>query len=224
MRTDRALHLCLAYLIGTRALAKVGAGVSGDDSGRSLQRRCTRSRRFPSKCRQMRLMYSGVRRRHCRNYPLRPPGPSERCLASAPYLEPAELSPPLSPLSHSVTLSYPLASLPSPAVFVEHVHTHVSLALPLAGPPKTQPTNQPDQPPAHPLCLTRRRPIIPPPSPFSTHNLSLRRPSLLGRAGVRECSLASDYSSRGTAALYYIPGGQMHRIVHLARTISVETP
>jgi len=109
MRTSRGSHLCLAYLIGTRALAKVGAGVSGDDSGRSLQRRCTRSRsrRFPSKCRQMRLVYPGVRRRHCRNYPLRPPGPSERCLASAPYLESAELSPPLSPLSHSVTLFYP---------------------------------------------------------------------------------------------------------------------
>jgi len=151
MRTSRGSHLCLAYLIGTRALAKVGAGVSGDDSGRSLQRRCTRSRsrRFPSKCRQMRLVYPGVRRRHCRNYPLRPPGPSERCLASAPYLESAELSPPLSPLSHSVTLSYPLACLSSPAVFVEHVHTHVSFALPLAGPPKTQPTNPTNHPPTH---------------------------------------------------------------------------
>lgn len=40
------------------------------------------------------------------------------------------------------------------------------------------------------------------------------------RAGVRGCSLASDYSSRGTTALYYIPGGQMHRAEWLAQTIS----
>lgn len=92
MHIGRALHLCLAYLIRTRALAKVGAGVSDDDSGRSPRRYCARLRRFPSKCRRMRLVYPGVRRRHCRNYPLRPPGPSERCLASAPYLEPARLS------------------------------------------------------------------------------------------------------------------------------------
>lgn len=178
MHTGRVSHLCLAYLIGTRALAKVGAGVSNDNSGRSLRRRCTRSRRFPSKCRRrMRLVYPGARRRHCRNYPLRPPGPSERCLASTPYLEPAELSPPLSPLSHSVTLSFPSPPFRLP---LSSSSTFVFTRFPslsLVGPHETQPTNQPDQPPAHPLCLTRRRrhrpPTDPPPFPFGTHNLSL---------------------------------------------------
>lgn len=134
MHTGRASHLCLAYLIGTRALAKVGAGVSDDDSGRSLRRRCTRSRRFPSKCRRMRLVYPGARRRHCRNYPLRPPGPSERCLASAPYLEPAELSPPLSPLSHSVTLSFPSPPIRLPLSSSSTFVPTYPLALPRGAP------------------------------------------------------------------------------------------
>lgn len=57
-------------------------------------------------------------RRQCRNYPLRPPGPSERCLAIAPYLEPSEPSPPLRPTSLSLSLpsllsySLSLSSLP----------------------------------------------------------------------------------------------------------------
>lgn len=215
---EQAHRSCLAYLIGTRALAKVGAGVSDDDSGRSLRSRCTRSRRFPSKCRQMRLVYPGARRRHCRNYPLRPPGPSERCLASAPYLEPAELSPPLSSLSHSVTLFLPSPPFRLPLSSSSTFVPAFLFALPRGAP--WNPTNQPDQP-AHPLCLTRRRRHRLPPSPFGTHNLSLRRPSLLG-AGVRGCSLASDYSSRGTAALYYIPGGQMHCTEQFTRTISAE--
>lgn len=52
-------------------------------------------------------------RRQCRNYPLRPPGPSERCLAIAPYLEPSKPSPPLRhtlflPRSHPFSLLSPL--------------------------------------------------------------------------------------------------------------------
>jgi len=167
-------------------VAKVGAGVSDDDSGRPLRRRCTRSRRFPSKCRRMRLVYPGVRRRHCRNYPLRPPGPSERCLASAPYLEPAELSPPLSPLSHSVTLFFPspLFRLPlsSSSTFVL---TFSSLSL--VGPPET---NQPTRPTTRPPTLPNPSPSppSPPPAPFGTHNLSLCADllsSACGGAGVQ---------------------------------------
>lgn len=116
----------------------------------------------------MRLVHPGVRRRHCRNYPLRPPGPSERCLASAPYLEPAELSPPLSPLSHSVTLSFPSPPfrlpLSSSSTFVP---TFPSLSL--AGLPETQPTNQPTRP-------TTRPPTLPNPSPSPP---SPRRPPLV---------------------------------------------
>lgn len=51
-------------------------------------------------------------RRQCRNYPLRPPGPSERCLAIAPYLEPSEPSPPLRPTSLSLSLTSLLSALP----------------------------------------------------------------------------------------------------------------
>ena len=48
-------------------------------------------------------------RRQCRNYPLRPPGPSERCLAIAPYLEPtSKPSPPLRAI-----LSFSLFRIPS---------------------------------------------------------------------------------------------------------------
>ncbi|KAL0124626.1 hypothetical protein PUN28_006465 [Cardiocondyla obscurior] len=110
-----------------------------------------------------RLMYPGARRRHCRNYPLRPPGPSERCLASTPYLEPAELSPPLSPLSHSVTLFFPSPlPLPFPSVLVEHVRTRVSPRSPSWGPVK----------PNQPARLTTRPPTLPnPPSPPSLQPL-----------------------------------------------------
>lgn len=148
-----------------------------DDSGRSRRRRCTRLRQFPSKCRRM---CSCVRRRHCRNYSLRPPGPSERCLASTPYLEPAELSPPLRPislsfslllslsllLSHSVTLFPPFPAPFLSSVFsVGHVRTHVLFALPRETRLK----------PSQPTRSTTRPPTLPNPSPFPAgiHNLAL---------------------------------------------------
>lgn len=176
-----------------------------DDSGRSRRRRCTRLRQFPSKCRRM---CSCVRRRHCRNYSLRPPGPSERCLASTPYLEPAELSPPLRPISLSFSLllslsfslirspcsprSLPLSCLPF-SLSGTFAPTFCSLSLVR---PAWNPANQPDQPPAHPLCLTRRH--SPPVSTISLFlSLFLSTPTFSSRsdAGMRGCSLAGDYSS-----------------------------
>lgn len=138
-----------------------------DDSGRSRRRRCTRLRQFPSKCRRM---CPCVRRRHCRNYSLRPPGPSERCLASTPYLEPAELSPPLRPISLSFSLllslsrsfslirspcsSSPPSSLvpcPFPVFrFLCRARSHPRFVRsPSWGPPETQPTNPINHPPTH---------------------------------------------------------------------------
>ena len=108
-------------------------------------------------------------RRQCRNYPLRPPGPSERCLAIAPYLEPSEPSPPLRPTSLSLSLSPPF----SPTL---------SLSLPFPFPA------------ALPLAPPTAPPILPCPSPLLLPPFhDLRRPSL---PGWRGCSLASDYSLR----------------------------
>lgn len=108
-RCTPVVHLRLAYLIRTRASAKVGAGASGRqfrEVGAASRCTCSTAISIEMSSNASRVpLRASTARRHCRNYPLRPPGPSERCLASAPYLEPAELSPPLRPFSFSFTRS-----------------------------------------------------------------------------------------------------------------------
>ncbi|XP_066583821.1 uncharacterized protein [Prorops nasuta] len=81
-------------------------------------------------------------RRQCRNYPLRPPGPSERCLASAPYLE--------QPIPTPAVPSLVSHSPPPPIIPLRHARSILSSLM------------APQSP--SPVCVS---PIPPPPSTFS---------------------------------------------------------
>lgn len=158
--------------------------------------------------------YHAACRRHCRNYPLRPSGPSERCLASLPTTDRLSSRPRCSP-SSSLLLPPPspffpffvsLSVIPFSSLSASHrfrrARLHLRFTRSLSWSPSE--TNQPDQPPVHPLCLTRcRRSRLYSP-PVRSFSFSFYVELLLGFAGMRGCSLASDYSFHNMVVILYI--------------------